>query len=97
MAKFKKDEEMRRVLFGLGSIARGEGIPQGVLASIAEVGAQIVSVVLRQVQERESCLADNLKYLDKGGDSSSSEEGEVEDDDNDEDFEDDAEFSDIKA
>lgn len=97
MQHFKKDADMRRVLFGLGSIARGEGVPAGVMGAISEVGAQIMTVVLRQVQERESSLADNLKYLDKGDDESSSEEG-IEDAEDDEDFEDDAnEFNDIKA
>lgn len=39
MTSFTKEDEMRRVLFGLASIARGEGVPQGVMGAISAIGA----------------------------------------------------------
>jgi hypothetical protein len=77
MKHFKHEAEMRRVLFGLGAVGRGEGLPEGVLESISEVGLQIVEVALKQVEGREETLADNLKHLEDGGDDDSSENGEM--------------------
>ncbi len=78
MKHFKKEAELRRVLFGLAAVARGEGVPEGVLASIAEVGQQIVELSMSQVEGREEYLADNLKHLDEeGDDDDSSENGEM--------------------
>lgn len=72
---------MRRVLFGLVTICRGEGVPQGVLAAIPEVGRQVVEITMRQVSGREETLDDNLKYLDGGCKDSDSDASDQSDED----------------
>jgi hypothetical protein len=79
MDNFKKEYEIRRVIFGLSAIVSMDPatIPQMVQEKIRDIGLEFSKLSIRVDDVRRKILASNKKYVEKGG---------LDSDDEDEDF-----------
>lgn len=80
MSKFKKDFELRRVIFGLTSIlvTSPAQMPPIVSSRLADITVQLATLTLKSRQERIVVLEDNEKYIKENQDG---EESNSDDDD----------------
>lgn len=67
MEKFKKDFEIRRVIFGLTSIIRTnlQQLPQLIAQRLPDIFAQLVILANKMKKERELIVKDNEEFIKK--------------------------------
>lgn len=88
MNDFKKDFELRRVIFGLTSIMTSPQIPDIVNMKLPDIMNQLALLSSKMHSERLATLKDNREHIAKGGDNWDSSEDEMDGMDGEEDFED---------
>ena len=93
MNDFKKDFEIRRVIFGLTSIIKTSPLPELVNQKLPDIMNQLTLLCAKMSSERLEVLKDNEKFIAKDGKESDSEEEDDEaiDADGDDDFAEDSE------
>lgn len=79
MNSFKNDFELRRNIFGLGSILKASPIPDFVAQKLPEMLNQVSLLAIKMHQERQDTLKDNEEHIAKGGKETDSDVSDGED------------------
>mgnify|MGYP000231972285 CR=1 FL=1 len=77
MSSFKKETELRRIIFGLVSLLTNipaAQLPPVILQKVGDIGLELVNLINRCHAARLKSVTENEKFIEKGGFSSSGEE-----------------------